>query len=71
MIKNTIFLAFGVAIGVVSANYYAHPKTVDQVDQDTPTILWNDDWESIPMAGELVEVEIITQDTIYIGPLGE
>ena len=71
MVKNTISLAFGVVIGVMYSNYYTNLKKVDQVDHDAPTILWNDDWESIPTPGELVEVEEITNDTIYFGPIGE
>jgi len=67
----TTFLA-GALIGALGAAYSYHLNHDDiRYYDDTPTVMWNDDWESIPMAGELVEVEVITQDTIYIGPLGE
>ena len=67
----TTFLA-GALIGALGAAYSYHLNHTDiRYYDDAPVMMWNDDWESIPMVGEQIEVEVITQDTIYIGPLGE
>jgi len=68
--KYVVFAA-GMLIGVLSSVYYNAGKNneIKYVD-DAPVMMWNDDWESIPEPGELVEVEIVTNDTIYFGPLG-
>ena len=70
--KNKITtLTIGVFIGIIGSGYYnAWTTNTVQDDDDTPVMIWNDDWESIPPPGELVEVEIVTNDTIYFGPLG-
>lgn len=64
------FLA-GVLAGALTVAYGEASKNdeIKYVD-DAPVMMWNDDWESIPAPGELVEVEIVTNDTIYFGPLG-
>ena len=71
MNKVTTFLA-GILIGACSVGLL---NTLRQNDiktyDDGPVIMWNDDWESIPMAGELVEIEEVTMDTVYVGPIGE
>ena len=67
----TTFVA-GVLVGSLTIAYSYHLNHNDiRAYDDAPVMMWNDDWESIPMAGEQIEVEVITQDTIYIGPLGE
>jgi hypothetical protein len=67
----TTFLA-GALIGALGAAYSYHLNHNDiRVYDDAPVMMWNDDWESIPMVGEQIEIEVITQDTIYIGPVGE
>ena len=71
--KNKIItLTVGMFIGILGSGYY-HAWTKNEVKyiDDTPTMMWNDDWESIPAPGELVEVELVTMDTIYFGPIGE
>ena len=69
--KITTFVA-GILIGALGASYscYLSRDEVKYYD-DAPVMMWNDDWESIPAAGELVEVEEVTMDTIYFGPLGK
>ena len=66
-----VIFAAGLLIGVLATTYRNAIKN-DEIKyyDDTPVMIWNDDWESIPMPGELVEVEIVTNDTIYFGPLG-
>jgi hypothetical protein len=67
----TAFLA-GALIGALGAAYSYHLNHNDiRVYDDAPVMMWNDDWESIPMVGEQIEVEVITRDTIYIGPFGD
>lgn len=67
----TTFLA-GILVGSLGVAYSYHLNHNDiRAYDDAPVVMWNDDWESIPMVGEQIEVEVITQDTIYIGPLGE
>ena len=67
----TSFLA-GALIGALGVAYSYHLNHNDiRYYDDAPVMMWNDDWESIPAPGELVEVEVISLDTIYIGPVGE
>jgi hypothetical protein len=67
----TTFLA-GALIGALGTAYSYHLNHNDiRAYDDAPVVMWNDDWESIPMVGEQIEVEVITRDTIYIGPLGD
>lgn len=40
-------------------------------DTKSPVIIWNDDEESIPMENSLILLEMISNDTIYIGPYYE
>ena len=70
--NKTITLIIGITVGILITNYY-HAIKEDKVKyySDAPVMMWNDDWESIPVAGELVEVEEVTMDTIYFGPVGE
>lgn len=71
MKNKVITLIIGVFIGIIGSGYYnAWTTNTVQNDDDTPVMIWNDDWESIPGPGELVEVEIVDKDTIYFGPLG-
>ena len=63
------FLA-GALIGSLGVAYSYHAKHNDiRYYDDAPAVVWNDDWESIPTVGEQIEIELISQDTIYIGPL--
>lgn len=72
MNKTITAFAAGALIGALGAAYSYHLNHNDiRAYDDAPVMMWNDDWESIPMVGEQIEVEVITQDTIYIGPLGE
>ena len=67
----TSFLA-GALIGALGVAYSYHLNHNDiRAYDDAPVMMWNDDWESIPMVGEQIEIEEVTMDTIYIGPLGE
>ena len=67
----TSFLA-GALIGALGVAYSYHLNHNDiRAYDDAPVMMWNDDWESIPAPGELIEVEVISLDTIYIGPVGE
>lgn len=69
--KVYIIFAAGVLAGALSNGYYNESQKTALPDyEDMPVMIWNDDWESIPPPGELVEVEIVTNDTIYFGPLG-
>lgn len=33
------------------------------------TFIWNDDEESIPVDGSLIQLEFTDEDTVYIGPV--
>ena len=67
----TTFLA-GILVGSLGVAYSYHLNHNDiRAYDDAPVVMWNDDWESIPMVGEQIEVEVIARDTVYIGPLGE
>jgi hypothetical protein len=70
-VKYVVFLA-GVLAGALTVALGEASKN-DEIKyyDDTPVMIWNDDWESIPAPGELVEVEEVTMDTIYFGPVGE
>jgi uncharacterized membrane protein len=39
------------------------------IDDECMHIVWNDDEESIPVVGSLVEVEFIDAGCVYIGPV--
>jgi hypothetical protein len=67
----TTFLA-GALIGALGVAYsYNWGHNEQRYYDDAPVMMWNDDWESIPMVGEQIEIEEVTMDTIYIGPVGE
>jgi hypothetical protein len=69
--KVYITFVAGVLAGAIINTTYNNSKKDELPDyEDMPVMIWNDDWESIPPPGELVEVEIVTEDTIYFGPLG-
>jgi len=36
--------------------------------ENTPELIWNDDFESFPGVGELVRIERDDEDVIYLGP---
>lgn len=44
-------------------------NTTDCIEDDCIHIVWNDDEESIPIVGTLVEVEYIDSGYVYIGPI--
>lgn len=44
-------------------------NTADCIEDDCIHIVWNDDEESIPTVGTLVEVEYIDSGCVYIGPV--
>ena len=72
MNKITIAYLAGIIMGACSMGLYSSLRQNDiKTYDDGPVIMWNDDWESIPVAGELVEIEEVTMDTVYVGPLGE
>jgi hypothetical protein len=72
MNKTIVNFLTGVFIGSLGVAYSYHAKHNDiRYYDDAPAVVWNDDWESIPMVGEQIEVELISRDTIYIGPLGK
>ena len=53
----------------ISVNIYLSiPKQVEN-NFDNPTIIWNDDLESIPVDGTPILLEFTSNDTIYIGSL--
>jgi len=70
MNKTIINFLAGALIGSLGVAYSYHAKHNDiRYYDDAPAVVWNDDWESIPTVGEQIEIELISQDTIYIGPL--
>ena len=72
MRKTIVNFLTGALVGSLGIAYSYHAKHNDiRYYDDAPAVVWNDDWESIPMVGEQIEVELISQDTIYIGPLGK
>jgi hypothetical protein len=34
-------------------------------------LIWNDDEESIPMEGEIVKIEMIIENTVYVSPINQ
>lgn len=72
MNKVTIAYLVGVIVGISIMGICNSLRQNDiKTYDDTPVMMWNDDWESIPAPGQLVEVEEVTMDTIYFGPVGE
>jgi hypothetical protein len=49
------------------ANHIINNKS-NPIQSEEPVIIWNDDHESIPIAGSLVRIEMIVNDTIYLSP---
>jgi hypothetical protein len=48
---------------------YYGPNYINEDSQEIqPVIIWNDDLESLPKEGELITLEMVKNDTIYIGP---
>lgn len=72
--KNTVIFIVGVILGICAAAtaitmYDLNPKSTNSKVDNHPVIIWNDDLESMPMAGSKVVLEMYNQaeDTIYIG----
>ncbi len=53
-------------IGIQLSNQEQN-KTTTSLNQ--PTIIWNDDIESIPTDNSPIMLQFISSDTIYIGPI--
>ena len=66
-------LLIGSCLGLVVGIVMTFAIVVDSLEKQRnieadmgPTIIWNDDDEAIPLDGELVRIEMIKNDTIYI-----
>lgn len=59
------FIAITALYFIVSSFIPREAET--EVETHSKTIIWNDDEESIPAAGEAVIIEFERNDTIYIG----
>lgn len=55
----------GTLISIAVLYETTHKKHNTEADMG-PTIIWNDVDEAIPLDGELVRIEMIKNDTIYI-----
>ena len=66
VIALTGLLAGGIGIGV---NIGKSEQIVSEQPKNTgiPVIIWNDDEESMPNDGEIVEIQETVNDTVYIG----
>lgn len=46
---------------------YQEGKNTVKTHVNAPTIVWNDDDESLPIEGGLIEIQESINDTIYVG----
>ena len=66
-------LLIGSCLGLVVGIVMTFAIVIDSLEKQrdieadmSPTIIWNDYDEAIPLDGELVRIEMIENDTIYI-----
>lgn len=65
----TLLLVFILSDVLVDSYKQESNITADCIEDDCIHIVWNDDEESIPVVGTLVEVEYIDSGCVYIGPV--
>jgi len=65
----TLLLVFILSDVLVDSYNQESNTTTDCIENDCIQIVWNDDEESIPVVGTLVEVEYIDSGYVYIGPV--
>ena len=72
---NSYFRRFQIEIFIVSVSWAFFFLTINTKEMYVirnsdamPTIIWNDDLESIPIDNSLITLEFTKGDTIYIGP---
>lgn len=65
----TLLLVFILSDVLVDSYRQEFNTTTNCIENDCIQIVWNDDEESIPVVGTLVEVEYIDSGYVYIGPV--